>query len=319
PFSHARIAFSVDGAASVLDLRDPWALDGWMVHRHWLAFRRELAQMRRALAHADGVVANVPGARTAFERLAPREGRTPYAVVTNGWEELDFPKVEPVPRRDRLVMRMSGTFLSSDFARLTPMRRIVRCLRTSGEHIDGRGRSPYFLLRALRALRNAGHPAGSEIVLEVAGQADALTLSLIEESGMGDAVRMLGYLPHSESVSFIREADALVLPMHGLPRGDRARMVPGKLYEYLATGRPILGLVPNGDARDWIAEHPHSAIAEPCDERAVVDALTKLHDAWLAGRTVPSVRSARTGEFTRRKQAAKLAEYLRRVLADRGR
>lgn len=317
PFEHARIAFSVPTAASVVDLRDPWALDGWMVHRHRLALRAELGRMRRALTEADGVVANVPGARDAFRTLAPRIGALPYAVVTNGWEESDFATPVDVPRGDRWRVRMSGTFLSADFAPVAAWKRPFRMLRASGERIDRRGRSPHFLLEALAALSAEGHPAGRDALLEVAGHADHATEQLVAASPVADRVRLLGYIPHAESVRFIREAHALVLPMHGLPSGGRARMVPGKLYEYLAAGRPILGLAPEGDARDWISEDPRSAIADPCSVEGIKAALVRLHAGWRDGTTGASERTARTASFTRRRQAELLADYLHTVVERR--
>ena len=47
--------------------------------------------------------------------------------------------------------------------------------------------------------------------------------------------------PRSELIS---SADLLFLPMHELPEGTSARIVPCKTYEYLASGRPVLAAVP---------------------------------------------------------------------------
>jgi hypothetical protein len=75
-----------------------------------------------------------------------------------------------------------------------------------------------------------------------------------------DAVHARGYLPHSECLDVVRSADLLFLPMHNLAPGHRARIVPGKTYEYLASGRPILAAVPDGDARDLLARSGASAM-----------------------------------------------------------
>lgn len=316
PFELADAAFAVrarTGAKAVIDLRDPWALDGWFVSRHWLEHRRALATMASALATADGVIANVPGARTAFELLEPRTHRVPYGVVTNGWEEGDFPKLSDVPRGDIWRLRVAGNFLSSNFQRFSTVKRAWRLLRIAGESIDGRGRSPYFLLGALASLRADGHPAGRDAMLEIAGNVDPMTSGVIQDSGFADRVQAPGFLPHDACVRFTAEADALVLPMHGLPPGARARMVPGKFYEYLAAGRPILGLVPEGDARDWLREDSRSRVAEPCSAASIREALIEMHDAWRRGESVPSKRIPRAASFTRRAQANILHEYLREV------
>ncbi len=320
PFEHASTAFALreqTGAPAVLDLRDPWALDGWMVHRHWLDYRRELRRMRTALTHADGVIANVPGARDAMQRIAPRTRGVDYTVVTNGWEEIDFPSLTAVPVGTEWRLRLSGTFVSSDFVRYPLLKRAWRTLRVSDEQIDGRGRSPFFLLGALQELRTRGHACGRDAVLEIAGTVDRATQQLIDDSGFADRVRVLGFLPHHEAVTFAANAHALVLPMHDVLHGARARMVPGKLYEYFATGRPILGLTPEGDAKDWIATDSRSRTANPCSRESISLALVAMHDEWSRGLTAESVRIPLAPTFTRSQQTAQLVEYLKQIVASR--
>lgn len=317
PYELADAAFQVraaTGARVVLDLRDPWALDGWFVSRHWLAHRRAHAQMTRALRDADGVVANVPGARDAFLAVEPRVGRVPYAVVTNGWEEADFSALSDVPRGASWRLRVAGNFLSTDYERHGVLRRLWRSLRVRGELIDGRGRSPAFLLAALAKLRADGHPAGQDAVVEIAGNIDATTRAVIQESGFADRVRAVGFLAHDACVAFTAQADALVLAMHGLPHGARARMVPGKFYEYLASGRPMLALAPEGDLRDWLRDDPRSRIADPCSITAIREALVALHDAWLRGESIASRRLDIASRLTRHAQTLELARYLEQVV-----
>lgn len=317
PFEHAEIGFALRrefGLPVVLDLRDPWALDGWHTYRHHFAWRRALSTMRSALRDADGVVMNVPDARAAAEALEPRRGKVPYGVVTNGWEEDDFRSAPDVPRGDRFRVRFAGTFVCRFMRERSMLRRLRAVLRGRGERIDERGRSPLFLLMALAEARRSGTQGfASDLVLELAGPREPEIEQIIRETGCGDAVSQLGYLQHDASTRFIAGADALLLPMHGLPANARARMVPGKLYEYFGTGRPILGLCPEGDARDWILRDPRSRVANPVDAREIAARLSEMHAMWRAGEYTSSVRAAWTSEFTRRSQAARMLEYLESV------
>ncbi|MEY3026215.1 MAG: hypothetical protein RLZZ238_1112 [Planctomycetota bacterium] len=316
PFEHARVGFALReefGIPVVLDLRDPWALDGWHTYRHHFAWCRARDAMRDALESADGVVMNVPGARTAAQALAPRAGMHPYGVVTNGWEHGDFTDLAPVPTGERFLIRFAGTFVCRFMRDRSLLRRMRARFRGRGETIDERGRSPLFLLEAIRRLREEGQ-IGHDFRLEVAGAREAETVQIVEESGCGDAVELLGYLPHDRSARFIAGAHALFLPMHGLPAGARARMVPGKLYEYFGTGRPILGLCPEGDARDWIARDERSRVADPLDPDSIAQSLRELHALWRSGALERSVRAPWVEEFSRATQAARLAEYLGSVV-----
>lgn len=80
-----------------------------------------------------------------------------------------------------------------------------------------------------------------------------------------DRIRMLGFLPHRAALRLQREADILVNIAN-----DDPRQIPGKVYEYLGAGRPILHLGNTGDAiagllrrtgRGWACANQADAIA----------------------------------------------------------
>ena len=63
----------------------------------------------------------------------------------------------------------------------------------------------------------------------------------------------------------MRSADLLFLPMHDLPEGTRAGLIPYKTYEYLGARRPILAAVPDGDVRDMLAPLERVWLVRPAD------------------------------------------------------
>src|SRR5207248_9493883 len=65
-------------------------------------------------------------------------------------------------------------------------------------------------------------------------------LPIFQDSPMAANVKVLGYRSHAESVNWVESADVLFLPLHTPTDGGQALIVPGKTYEYLGSGRPIL-------------------------------------------------------------------------------
>lgn len=300
----------------VFDLRDPWALDGVVDYRTWWHWRRTFAEMRRMLRAASGVVANTPECRELFLRAEPRLAPERVAVVTNGWDAEEFapplPRVEP---GELLRLFYGGSFICTqlyDTERL--LRRLLGWVRHSPEPLQRSGRTPLHLLRAIRLLRERGEPAGREVRLCAMGQADPPLQRCVAESGVADAVELLGYRPHQAVVDGLRTADALFLTLHGLPPGHRSRIVPGKTYEYLASGRPILAGLPEGDAREFVTASPRAFVAAPCDDAGLAAQLVQLHARWRAGAFVEPAHAPRVERFERGALAGELADFLRRVV-----
>src|SRR5207237_1056929 len=123
------------------------------------------------------------------------------------------------------------------------------------------------------------------------------------------------YLSHADSIALMRSADLLFLPMQNLPPGRRSTTVPGKTYEYLATGRPILAAVPPGDAHDILRAVGH-AVCPPDDETAIADAIAASSGRRASGAPQPELDWDVVHSFERRVTARRLAGLLRDVVAD---
>lgn len=308
----------VTGVPVVYDLRDPWALDGWQPHRTRWHWQRSFRRMKRTLESAAGVVANTPEAGKAFLASFPGLSEDRLVVIQNGYDAADLESVGPVERRPqdegRLTIVHTGTLHSRAlYPPGGPRSWLKRLLSYAPERIRPTGRTAAHLFGAIRLLRREGHPAGAAARVVLVGTADEFTRRSIEESGVADAVEVTGYLPHHESVRWLLRADALFLPLHGLEGPARSRIVPGKAYEYLGAGRPILGCLPPGDARDMVRASLMGYCADPCDDTAIARQLAQLHDDRAAGRHAALHRLPWVRDYEREALTRRLAEFLDRL------
>ena len=76
--------------------------------------------------------------------------------------------------------------------------------------------------------------------LRLVGKVDGAVMEAIEAEGLKDNVVNLGYKAHEVAVREQRAASLLILPLRNDP--DYKPILPGKLFEYLAARRPILGI-----------------------------------------------------------------------------
>lgn len=303
PFETAAAAAQIADEAGVpwiADLRDPWALDEWTVYPTSIHRRRDERRMRSQLGRADAVVLNTKeaavAARTAFPELADR-----IEVIPNGWDADDF--TGPPPVRDDAAYRIVYVGYSH-FESGRRHRRLAFLRTTLGgatRGLDIFSRSEVYLLEAVENLVDASAELGGRIEVHVAGAS----------GGDGSATGRTrahhhGYLAHDDAVDLIRSADLLFLPMHDLPPGVRSRTVPGKTYEYLASGRPILAALPDGDARDLLTGLPHVRLCRPRDVACMSRAIE-----WFVGEGPQGCYvNELAQEFERRRLAERLAATL---------
>jgi hypothetical protein len=126
--------------------------------------------------------------------------------------------------------------------------------------------------------------------------------------GLKGIVRFAGPLPHAESRALQRAADALLL---WKPRAAGFRtMVPGKLYEYLDAGRPLVALLPERDEAADLVRRAGGTVLPPGDRNALARELETRYMAWRQAGRVPGTRPAWLDENARPNLAGRLAGLL---------
>lgn len=306
-FAAARLARRF-GVPWIADLQDPWALDETRVHITHLHLLQDRWRMRRGLRTAGAIVMNTPDAARALAEELPGLAGKPVASVPNGFDAAEWRG--PVPAREGGVLQIvhTGTLHTEiGFAHLrsAPARRLLGGRIAPVTMLT---RSHVFLLEAVDALIADRPDLAGRLEVLLAG---VLTPADLEVAARYPFVRPLGFLPHHETASLVRSADLLFLPMHDLPPGRRARLVPCKTYEYLASGRPILAAVPDGDARDLLSGEPGVHLCRPGD----VDEMRRIVAALMdSGRQETVNRLPRLARYERAALAGELAGVYRSVL-----
>lgn len=296
----------------VLDLRDPWALDEMTIYPTRLHRRAEARRMRQLLAQADAVVMNTDEARTQLEQVFPELAGRFVVTITNGYDSADFASAAPPTRGDGVFRIVHAGFLHSEARRLERRGWPRRALGGARSDVDFTTRSHVHLLHALDVLVRRRPDLALLVELQLVGELTQHDRLIAARSPF---VRTPGYLSHPETVAFLRSADLLFLPMHDLAPGARATIVPGKTYEYLAAGVPILAAVPPGDARDLLLRAGDTLLCDPADADAMAHLIEAAVDRWRRGER-PALRDpALLGPYERRRLAGELAGVFDRVLS----
>ncbi|MBL4806168.1 MAG: glycosyltransferase [Rhodobacteraceae bacterium] len=320
PFSLIHAAEEIKKATNVpvfLDLRDPWILDGWTPQKSYLHWKINFNRMRRAFQNADGVIANTRESGALFLRNFPSLDADKFCVIENGFDVEDFSN-EPIPRTldgeksETFTLVFSGSLCtqpSLDF--FNPKAVLKYLLRYSPEKIETSGRTLIHLLKAVEILKARGEKLGEILRIECLGLSTDRDRKIVDSSAVGHIVTFFGYVPHDQAVVKVKQADALFLPLHGAKAGRRSRIVPGKTYEYLATGRPILGCLPEGDARELIQKCEVGVVADPLCPEDIADGLIAV---WEKAQSMKKDRQVEPWimEYERKALSLKLADFVQR-------
>jgi glycosyltransferase involved in cell wall biosynthesis len=309
PYDCAEAAMRISQALGkpwVADLQDPWALDEMWVYPTTAHRVRDRARMRRFLGSAATIVMNTPESarrtQVAFPELAERT-----CWIPNGFDPADL-DVPAAPRtREKFRIVHTGYFHTDVGMRLRATRRYRRVVGGALGGVDIATRSPLYLLEAIERLIADDPTLESTIEVVCAGVLSSVDRELLARYRF---VSTPGYVSHHDGVALVRSADLVFLPMHDLPQGSPAGIVPGKTYEYLGSGRPILAAVPDGDAADLLAAAGTAFLARPTDVDAIAGIIARQIAAVRAGTPDPVARPDVLAPFERRSQAGDLARVL---------
>lgn len=148
--------------------------------------------------------------------------------------------------------------------------------------------------------------------LRLVGTLDATAQAEVAAARLGERVSLEGYLDHPATLAAERAADLLLLVANVTPGAEAT--VPGKLFEYLATGRPVLAVAPRESATaDVLLRTGGGWLADGAEPGSVYQALRTAWDAHHSG-TQAGPRAPDLARFDRRRLAGDLARLFDEVL-----
>jgi len=261
------------------DLRDPWT-DIFYYEKlyttlpaHWLNLMHE----KRVLKNADRIIVVGPFLKKMIEKKYGVD-RKKVQVVVNGFDEDDFSNIPDQEETDSSLTYV-GT-LSDQY----PIDSLVETF------YNLIGENPEMKFRFVGSVSSNSRKA----------------LSRIPEKN----IEYIPHVSHVEAIRYMRQSGALLLiiPDHSSGEG----ILTGKLFEYLASGRPIVGIGPvDGDAASVIRECGAGEMVGYTDKVRLKAVLTE----WIQGhhKGKPSKTPSGASAYSRRNMTARIVDLLNQL------
>lgn len=199
------------GVKWVADFRDPWTTIGYHKDLNLSpnAEQKHKKLERTVLQKADLILVTSPTTQREFQVITQK----PIEVITNGY---DTEKIDKQPLDEKFTLAHIGSLLSE--------------------------RNPKVLWKVLQELCNEHPQFKADFQLKLIGKVSQEVLDSLQEFHLIDHLTNLGYLSHLEAVTEQRKSQVLLLIE--IDRVDTRCIIPGKLFEYMVSERPIIGIGP---------------------------------------------------------------------------
>ena len=296
------------GLPWIADFRDPWTKIFYFKHLSMTrATERWHRRMeKRVLDEASVVVAVSPLVQQEFQNMT----QTPVELITNGFDECDFEQGAPdqswVSHPDPDQATNIDPDQKSRLAAGGPDKDFV-ITHTGLFAADG---NPTMLWKVLAAKCTKDGEFRKHLRIRFVGKTDDAILEAVRAEGLDGHLTDMGYQPHAVAIREQRTASLLILPLRKEP--EYRAVLPGKLFEYLASWRPVLGIGQPDGAMSMILNTTKTGVVLNWEDEASITRFIDL--CWknhLKGEL--TVDDADISQFTRRNLTHRMAELFDRL------
>jgi galactitol-specific phosphotransferase system IIB component len=234
------------------DFRDPWTTIGYhkALRLSNYAAKRHKKLESKVLNTADTIIVTSKTTKAEFEAITNK----PISVITNGY---DIENVEKQTLDTKFTLAHIGSFLSD--------------------------RNPPFLWECLVELLNEIPDFKEHLEIKLIGAASQEVLDAISKFNLTEYLNLLGYVSHHEAIAHQKKSQVLLLIE--INSEDTKSIIPGKLFEYMVSNRPIIAIGPQGsDFADIIKETNTGVFFDYSEKAKLKSVILDFYNQFLEGK-----------------------------------
>jgi hypothetical protein len=256
-FYVARAVSQKTGIPYVLDFRDSWTIvyNEFESRRPGWAIRRDRRRMHELLEGAQAVVLRYATEAECYWRAYPNALKVRKVhLIPNGYEGSIEDAVASRGNRCKIVY--TGTLTSYRYDSL---------------------------LKALSLLKESDPRKAGTLHLLFVGEGMEVLGPEIDRLGLSEIVETRGPTSHADIVRLHREAHGFLVLGRSQDMKGFELLVGAKLFAYLKSGRPIIGVLPFDETKNILQHLGVSTIADVESHGQIMTVFSQVLDAWSDG------------------------------------
>lgn len=234
------------------DFRDPWTTIGYhkSLRLSSYATKKHKQFESQVLNLADTIIVTSKTTKTEFQAVTAK----PIAVITNGF---DVEEIEKQTLDVKFSLAHIGSFLSE--------------------------RNPLILWESLVELLREIPDFKSHLEIKLMGAISQEVLETISQFSLNSYLNNLGYVSHSEAVAHQRKSQVLLLIE--INSEETKSIIPGKLFEYMVSERPIVAIGPKDSDFAEIIRNTNTGLFFDYSEKIrLKQAIFEYYNQFLEGK-----------------------------------
>ena len=230
------------GVPWIADLRDPIQFNIASANWNRLEKTTNLLLEKLTLRNADAIITNT---KSALNELRGKYQKNNIFHISNSFDEDDFRK--PIDKYSKFTISHVGTIF--------------------------RFRNTEPLFQAVSTLADEDVINSASFVLKFVGFNDNVLTKTIARYNLQSYIEIVSMVEHAKAIEIMEKSHMLLL-IKGFNKNGLGQ-VPGKLYEYIGSGNPIMYIGPEESEASEIINNIENGYAVGNDVRKIKDAIHK--------------------------------------------
>lgn len=273
------------GLPWIADFRDPWTDNFTTIYPTNTHYNIEKHMEYNVFKNADKIISVAEKYNNKLKTKYHEINSDKFSTITNGYDPDDFKNIKKI-KYNKFTVTYVGSFYKNQ--------------------------SPEYFLKALRKAMIDIESFSNDVEVKFVGKMSKMYWNITKKYELDKIVSEIGYVSHKKAIECMINSSCLLFII-GIGKGSDV-VFSGKIFEYLASGTPIIATVPTDSiAADLIKETNTGKVVNTNDVDGIKNAILDFYDKWKNNKLTIDQNWKVIKKYSRKELTIKLANIFNEI------